>query len=54
MCLAIFVIRLLRSAVSKDEAGDVVAINQFNTFIIGAGGFGGKTKSERAKVSQSK
>ena len=28
----------------------MVAVNQFSTFIIGAGGFGGKTKSDHLKV----
>lgn len=31
---------------TKTETGEVVAINQFVTFIIGAGNFGGKRSSD--------
>lgn len=37
-------------ATTKTESGETIAINQFATFIIGAGGFGGKTKSDFLKV----
>ncbi len=30
-----------------DEAGDRVALNQFVTFLVGSGGFGGKRDSDR-------
>ena len=35
---------------SFDESGDVVCINQFVTYIIRAGGFGGKRDSPHLKV----
>jgi hypothetical protein len=41
----------LRVAETKTERGEVVAINQFIVFIIGAGGFGGKRQSSALKVS---
>jgi 3-hydroxyacyl-CoA dehydrogenase/3a,7a,12a-trihydroxy-5b-cholest-24-enoyl-CoA hydratase len=34
---------------TMDEAGDLLSINQFTTFIVGAGGFGGKRSSQHAK-----
>ncbi len=37
--------------VTRSESGEVVAENQFITFIIGAGGFGGKKTSDKLKVS---
>ncbi len=30
-----------------DEAGDRVALNQFVTFLVGSGGFGGKRDSDK-------
>ena len=40
--------------VTKTESGEVVAENQFITFILGAGGFGGKRTSDKLKVSEPK
>ena len=37
-------------AETKTERGELVAINQFSVFIIGAGGFGGKRQSSALKV----
>jgi 3-hydroxyacyl-CoA dehydrogenase/3a,7a,12a-trihydroxy-5b-cholest-24-enoyl-CoA hydratase len=34
-----------------DESGDVVAFNQFSTFIVGSGGYGGKRDSPHIKKS---
>ena len=42
---------LTYSAETKTEGGEVVAINQFSVFIIGAGGFGGKRQSPALKVN---
>ena len=38
------------SVETKDEMGELLSINQFSTFIVGAGGFGGKRTSQHAKV----
>ena len=38
-------------AETKTERGELVAINQFSVFIIGAGGFGGKRQSPALKVT---
>lgn len=38
------------SVETKDETGELLSINQFSTFIVGAGGFGGKRTSQHAKV----
>ena len=35
---------------TKSEDGELLSVNQFCTFIKGAGGFGGKRTSEHAKV----
>ena len=43
----------LHVAETKTERGEVIAINQFIVFIIGAGGFGGKRQSSALKVSKS-
>ncbi len=37
-------------ATTKTEDGDVLAVNQFATFIVGAGNFGGKRTSDFIKV----
>jgi 3-hydroxyacyl-CoA dehydrogenase/3a,7a,12a-trihydroxy-5b-cholest-24-enoyl-CoA hydratase len=34
---------------TKNEAGELLCVNQFSTFIMGAGGFGGKRSSPHAK-----
>ena len=39
-------------AETKTERGELVAINQFSVFIIGAGGFGGKRQSPALKVNK--
>ena len=40
----------LSSVETKNEAGEVLCVNQFSTFVMGAGGFGGKRSSPLAKV----
>lgn len=32
---------------------DLLCYNQFSVFVVGAGGFGGKRSSEKAKVNRS-
>ena len=34
-----------------DENKQLLAFNQFSTFVVGAGGFGGKRASDKIKVS---
>ena len=41
---------LLLSVDTRNKAGELLSVNQFSTFIVGAGGFGGKRSSEHAKV----
>ena len=36
---------------SYDENNDLVAYNQFSTFVVGSGGFGGKRSSDKIIVS---
>ena len=43
-------VSVLCSVETKDEAGELLSVNQFSTFIVGAGGFGGKRSSQHAKV----
>ena len=42
----------MSSVETKNEAGELLCVNQFSTFIMGAGGFGGKRSSPHAKVQQ--
>ena len=37
---------------SYDEDGEKVAFNQLSTFVVGAGGFGGKRSSDKAYPTQ--
>ena len=37
-------------AETHTDSGELVAINQFSIFIIGAGGFGGKREAPNLKV----
>ena len=46
LCVSI----LLLSVDTRNKAGELISVNQFSTFIVGAGGFGGKQSSEHAKV----
>ena len=46
LCVSI----LLLSVDTRNKAGELLSVNQFSTFIVGAGGFGGKRSSEHAKV----
>ena len=38
---------------TTNEAGELLSVNQFSVFIVGAGGFGGKRTSQHAKVCMS-
>lgn len=38
-------------AVNTYSGNELVCYNQFSVFVVGAGGFGGKRSSEKAKVS---
>ena len=40
---------MLINVTTNDEKGEAVCFNQFSFYIGGAGGFGGKRRSERAK-----
>eukprot|EP00058_Branchiostoma_floridae_P005318 XP_002590806.1 hypothetical protein BRAFLDRAFT_125738 [Branchiostoma floridae] len=40
---------ILVDVTTRDEQGDLVAYNQFSTFVVGAGGFNGKRVSDKAK-----
>ena len=40
---------MLVNATSYDDSGEAVCFNQFSIYIGGAGGFGGKKRSEHAK-----
>ena len=46
--LCVFILFL--SVDTRNKAGELLSVNQFSTFIVGAGGFGGKRSSEHAKV----
>lgn len=51
-CYTVLVyIIIITSVDSFDESGDQVCFNQFSTFIVGAGGFGGKRDSKHNKVT---
>ena len=41
---------LCPSVDTKTEDGELLSVNQFSTFIVGAGGFGGKRSSPHVKV----
>ena len=40
----------LPSVETRNEEGELLCVNQFSTFVMGAGGFGGKRSSPHAKV----
>ncbi|CAH1255038.1 HSD17B4 [Branchiostoma lanceolatum] len=40
---------ILVDVTTRDEQGDLVAYNQFSTFVVGAGGYNGKRVSDKAK-----
>ena len=42
----------MSSVETKNEEGELLCVNQFSTFVMGAGGFGGKCSSPHAKVQQ--
>ena len=42
----------MSSVETKNEAGELLCVNQFSTFIMGAGGFGGKRSSPHTEVQQ--
>ena len=48
----LFLCFTVSSVETKNEAGELLCVNQFSTFIMGAGGFGGKRSSPHAKVQQ--
>ena len=46
-----FILILFHLVESFDESGELICFNQFSTFVVGAGGFGGKRSSDYVKVT---
>ena len=46
-----FILFLFHLVESFDELGELICFNQFSTFVVGAGGFGGKRSSDYVKVT---